>query len=71
MDIREIAEELDREDLVKNVTYIESEGDDRVRLDYSNEASIWLNSDGSVEGLPARNKAARKFLQEKGFKYFN
>lgn len=71
-DIREIAEEMEREDILPNIHYIESEGDNRVRVDYGMGSSIFLNSDKTVDGdMPStlRQKTKlRAFLEGKGFK---
>lgn len=50
-----------------DVSYVESEGEDVVRVDFPNETSLWLYSNKQAEGQASAK--VKKILDEEGFKF--
>jgi hypothetical protein len=68
MDITAIAQEIQKQGLLPNITEIEHEGKDCVRIDWGKDRSLWLYSSGSIGGMTYLGNTLGKFLKAKGFK---
>lgn len=67
LDLRDIAMEMDLQDILPDYTDCESEGDDVLRIDFGDSESIWLYQNGSVDGNVSPK--AKAFLLKKGFRF--
>jgi len=60
----EIADEIQNDDILA-VDNIEGEGSDCLRIDYRGDRSVWLYTNGSIDGN--FTTSLKKFLKSKGF----
>lgn len=69
--IHEIAQEIEQGGILFNVTYVEFESPDCVRIDYGvgGQLSVWLYRNGGTDSSGMhKNKEALKYFRSKGFK---